>query len=50
MTWRLNGRTNSLGVSISTTWFTWPGSSATNFFAAPINQTNPSEFFCLTYP
>jgi autotransporter-associated beta strand protein len=48
--WRLEAQTNNVGVGITTNWFTWPGSSATNFITAPISSANGAVFFRLVYP
>jgi hypothetical protein len=48
--WRLETQTNSLYVGIGANWVTVPNSNLTNQFSRPINITNGSVFFRLTYP
>jgi cellulose 1,4-beta-cellobiosidase len=48
--WRLETQTNSLYVGIGANWVTVPNSNLTNQFSLPINITNGSVFFRLTYP
>ncbi len=48
--WRLECQTNSLGVGISTNWFTVPNSTSTNLLLLPIEPAEGSVFFRLAYP
>jgi hypothetical protein len=48
--WRLQAQTNSLGVGLSTNWFTVPGSTSTNRVIVPIDAASPTAFFRLLYP
>ena len=48
--WRLETQTNSLSAGLGTNWMTVPGSITTNQVSLPINTTNGSAFFRLTYP
>ncbi len=47
--WQLQAQTNSLAVGISTNWVNISGSTATNQSVIPINLTNGSVFYRLTY-
>ena len=48
--WRLQVQTNPLTFGLGTNWLTVPNSTNVNQFATPINPTNGSVFFRLTYP
>ncbi len=48
--WRLEGQTNAPGASLTTKWFTVPGSAETNRIFIPVNSTNGSAFYRLVYP
>ncbi len=48
--WRLLAQTNSLSVGLSTNWSTVPNSTNVNQVTIPMNLTNGSVFYRLTYP
>ncbi len=48
--WHLEIQTNSLSSGLGTNWVIVSGSSATNQVSMPINMTNGSAFFRITYP
>jgi hypothetical protein len=48
--WSLQTQTNALAVGLTTNWFTWPGSETTNAVSIPLDKTNATVFFRLTYP
>ena len=48
--WHLVMQTNPPGAGLGTNWITAPGSQATNIFNVPMNLSNGSAFFRLTYP
>ncbi len=47
--WQLQAQTNSLAVGIGANWVNIIGSTTTNQFVIPINLTNGSVFYRLTY-
>jgi autotransporter-associated beta strand protein len=47
--WRLEAQTNALSLGLSTNWFTWPGSGATNAISIRMDQS-PTLFLRLVYP
>jgi len=48
--WRLETQTNSQGSGISTNWVDVPNSDQTNQLSLPVDITDGSVFFRLTYP
>jgi hypothetical protein len=48
--WKLQAQTNSLNCGLGANWTTVLGSNFTNRFNFPVNFTNGSVFFRLTYP
>lgn len=48
--WRLQAQTNDLAAGLGTTWFDVPGSEATNNVTVPVDSSNGSVFYRLTYP
>jgi len=48
--WRLQAQTNSLAQGLGTNWFDVAGATATNQMLIPINATNGSVFYRMTYP
>ena len=48
--WRLQVQTNGPGQGLSTNWFPYAGSTATNQVWLPVSNTNGSVFIRLTYP
>jgi hypothetical protein len=47
---RLQVQTNSPGAGSSTSWVTYPGSTATNRVLVPIGPSNGSVFYRLAVP
>jgi hypothetical protein len=48
--WTLEAQTNRISVGLSTNWFPVSGSTVTNQLVIPINLTNGSVFYRLSYP
>jgi len=48
--WKLQVQTNARAVGLFTNWFNVAGSSATNSVTVPVNSTDPTVFYRLTYP
>ena len=48
--WRLQAQTNSLAQGLGTNWLDVAGSTVTNQMLIPINATNGSVFYRMTYP
>ena len=48
--WRLQSQTNYQGAGLGTNWFDVSGSTETNIWVVPVDETIPSVFFRLTYP
>jgi hypothetical protein len=48
--WQLQVQTNSRSAGLTATWYNVPGSTQTNSVIIPINLTNPTVFYRLTYP
>jgi len=48
--WTLQVQTNSRAVGLATNWFNVAGSAATNSVTIPVNATDPTVFYRLTYP
>ena len=48
--WRLQVQTNSVSRGLGTNWFDVAGSTVTNQMLIPINVTNGSVFYRMTYP
>ncbi len=48
--WRLQVQTNSLVQGLGTNWFDVAGANATNQMSIPINSTDGSVFYRLSYP
>lgn len=48
--WTLQVQTNALAVGLATNWFNVAGSAATNSVTIPVNATDPTVFYRLTYP
>lgn len=48
--WRLQVQTNSLAQGLRTNWFGVAGSTSTNQMSIPINATDGSVFYRLSYP
>jgi hypothetical protein len=47
--WQLQAQTNSQPLGLTTNWVYIPGSDATNQISVPLNPSNGSVFFRLTY-
>jgi len=48
--WTLQTQTNPLSAGLSSIWFPVPGSANTNFMTFPVNPTNPTVFYRLSWP
>jgi autotransporter-associated beta strand protein len=48
--WRLQAQTNNVSQGLGTNWSDVPGSTLTNQMTIPINKTDGSVFYRLTYP
>ena len=48
--WSVQAQTNPATVGIHTNWAALAGASVTNQFVMPLNKTNATVFFRMTYP